>query len=151
MLYQGVLYHHHMPAGKLEEVLQFLFPKAVQVAAMKGCWTPRPTTNTVLAEWPVLVAQHGHSDAEGNKWLWVMHPTWRSSCQSPNATNHCYHTFQVVACWLYSIETMMELDQPPNGVNLLVFGDHFTQHFMVYVTLNQTSKLLLSLCGKAIS
>ena len=30
-----------------------------------------------------------------------MHPTCRHSCQSPKATDHCYHTFGVVACWLY--------------------------------------------------
>ena len=39
-----------------------------------------------------------------------------------------------------SIETMMELDQPPNMVNLLVFCDHFTKHIIVYVTPNQTAK-----------
>ena len=27
-LYQGALYHHHTPAGKLEKVLQFVVPKA---------------------------------------------------------------------------------------------------------------------------
>ena len=37
MLYQGALYHHHTPAGKLEEVLQFVVPKAHWVAAMNGC------------------------------------------------------------------------------------------------------------------
>ena len=27
VLYQGALYHHHTPTGKLEEVLQFMVPK----------------------------------------------------------------------------------------------------------------------------
>ena len=35
-LYQGALYHHHLPTGKLEEVLQFVVPMAHQVAAMNG-------------------------------------------------------------------------------------------------------------------
>ena len=35
-LYQGALYHHHTPAGKLEEVLQFVVPNAYWVAAMNG-------------------------------------------------------------------------------------------------------------------
>ena len=39
-----------------------------------------------------------------------------------------------------SIETMMELDQPPNMVNLLVFCDHFMKHIMAYITPNQTAK-----------
>ena len=37
MLYQGALYHHHIPTGKLEEVLQFVVTMAHQVAAMNGC------------------------------------------------------------------------------------------------------------------
>ena len=39
-----------------------------------------------------------------------------------------------------SIETMMELDQPPNVVNLLIFCDHFTKHIMAYMTPDQTVK-----------
>ena len=39
-----------------------------------------------------------------------------------------------------SIETTMELDQPQNMVNLLVFCDHFTKHVMAYVTPDQTAK-----------
>ena len=37
MLHQGALYHCHTPAGELEKVLQFVVPKAHQVAAMNGC------------------------------------------------------------------------------------------------------------------
>ena len=37
MLYQGALYHCHTPAGKLEEVLWLMVPKAHRVAAMNGC------------------------------------------------------------------------------------------------------------------
>ena len=47
-----------------------------------------------------------------------------------------------------SIKTMMELDQPPNMVNLLVFCNHFTKHVMAYVTPIRQQKLLLSFCGK---
>ena len=35
---------------------------------------------------------------------------------------------------------MMELDQPPNVVNLLFFCDHFMKHIMAYVTPDQTVK-----------
>ena len=40
------------------------------------------------------------------------------------------------------IEMMMELDQPPHVVNVLVFCDHFTRHIMVYVTPDQMAKTL---------
>ena len=39
-----------------------------------------------------------------------------------------------------SIEMTMELDQPPNVVNILVFCDHFMRHIMTYVTPNTTVK-----------
>ena len=35
---------------------------------------------------------------------------------------------------------MMELDPPPNMVNILVFCDHFTKHVMAYMTPDQTAK-----------
>ena len=39
----------------------------------------------------------------------------------------------------------MELDQPPNMVNILVFWDHFTKHIMACVTPNQTAKTFAKL------
>ena len=39
-----------------------------------------------------------------------------------------------------SNEMTMELDQPPNMVNVLVFCDHFTKQSMAYVTPDQTPK-----------
>ena len=39
-----------------------------------------------------------------------------------------------------SIEVTMELDQPPNMMNILVFCDHFMKHIMAHVTPDQTVK-----------
>ena len=39
-----------------------------------------------------------------------------------------------------SIETVMELDQPPHIVDVLVLCDHFKRHIMVFVTPDQTAK-----------
>ena len=39
-----------------------------------------------------------------------------------------------------SIEMTMELDQPPNVVNVLVFCHHFKKHIMANVTPDQTTK-----------
>ena len=39
-----------------------------------------------------------------------------------------------------SIETMVELDQPPTVMNLLVFCDHFTKYIMAYMTPYQIAK-----------
>ena len=47
------------------------------------------------------------------------------------------------------IEMTMELDQPPNVLNVLLFCDHFTRYIMAYVTTDQTAKkMLLIFCGK---
>ena len=39
-----------------------------------------------------------------------------------------------------TIEMTIELGQPPNMVNVLVFCNHFTKHIMAYVTPDQTAK-----------
>ena len=39
-----------------------------------------------------------------------------------------------------SIEMTMELDKPPNMVNILVFCSHLTTHIMAYMTTDQTVK-----------
>ena len=61
----------------------------------------------------------------------VKAPMWTISVSTPLELLHVAFT---------SIVTMMEFHQPPNGVNLLVFCDHFTKHVMAYVTPNQTAK-----------
>ena len=39
------------------------------------------------------------------------------------------------------IEMMLELDQPPHVVNVLVVCDHFTRHIMAYMTPDQMAKI----------
>ena len=44
-----------------------------------------------------------------------------------------------------SIETMLEPNQSPRVANVLVFKDHFTKHVLVYVTPEQTVKIIAKL------
>ena len=104
------------------------------------CWTPGSATDAVLATWPVLVARHSCADAESDQQLREMHPAWRQSYQSPNVTNHCYHTFRDATCWLYQHVGHDEVGSTPNVVSLLVFCDHFMKHLIAYVTPNETVK-----------
>ena len=39
-----------------------------------------------------------------------------------------------------SIETTLELNQPPKVANVLVFQDHFTKHVLAYINPDQTAK-----------
>ena len=41
-----------------------------------------------------------------------------------------------------SIETTLELNQSPRVANVLVLQDHFTKHIPVYVTPDQTVKIV---------
>ena len=57
------------------------------------CWTPGSAANYVPTTRPVLVAWYGHTDAETNSQLQMMHPTQRHSSQSTNSAYHCHCSF----------------------------------------------------------
>ena len=69
-----------------------------------------------------------------------MHPAYRHLCQSPYVTIIVTAPLALLHDDFTSNEMMMELDQLPNMVNILVFCDHFTKHVMAYVTPDQTAK-----------
>ena len=145
MLYQGVLFTIATPpTGELKEVLWIIVSKAHGVAAMNGCHCDaghqgQQQTLCLLHDqfwWPGMAAQmqkdissceqciqHEGTDAKV--------PVWPIIVTSP---------LELLYIDFTSIETMMELDQPPNMVNVLVFCYHFTKHVMAYVTPDQTAK-----------
>ena len=69
---------------------------------------------------------------------------WPHRCRMQSATVSIASSMKAPLELLHvdftSIETTMELYQPPNMLNLLVFCDHFTKHVMAYMTPNQTVK-----------
>ena len=142
MLYQGALYHSHILAGELEEVLWLVVPTAHWVPAMNGC---HQDAGHQGQQWTLYLLQDlfwwpstSHTDTESNQQLWTMHPTWRHLCQSTNAAHHCYPSFGAATHKLYEhwddYEMTMKQDQPLNMVSILVFCNHFTKHIMAYVT-----------------
>ena len=147
MLYQGALYHHHTLAGKLEEVLQFIVP----MSSLSGCyewmsprcWTPGSAANAVPTAGPVLVAQHGHTDAESDQQLCKQCIQYEGTCaKAPMQPIIATTPLELLHVDFMSIEMTMELDQPPNVVNILVFCNHFMKHIMAYVTPDQTAKTI---------
>ena len=144
MLYQGALYHFHTPAGKLEEVLWFVVPMAHQVAAMNGC--------------------HQNAGHQGQKWtLYLLHDwSWwpgmvmymqnvitkckwctqhEGTCaKAPMQPIIATVPLELLCVDLTSIEMTLELHQPLNMVNVLVFCNHFMKCVMAYVTPDQTAK-----------
>ena len=69
-----------------------------------------------------------------------MHPTWGDSGQTPLWAIIVTAPLELLHVDFTSIEMTMELDQPPNMVNILVFCDHFTKHVMAYMTPDQSAK-----------
>ena len=144
MICQGALYHCHTPAGKLEEVLWFVVPKAHWVAAMNGChWDSGHQGQQQMLcllhdwfRWPGMATQmqkavSSASDASNMK-AFVPKPQCDPSLS--------LLLLELLHIDFTSIETMMEFNQPPNMVNIFVFCDHFTKQVMAHVIPNQTAK-----------
>ena len=65
------------------------------------CWTPGSVANAVPAAGLVLMVWHDHADAESNKQLQMINPTWRHLCQSTSAAHHWHHSFGATTCRLH--------------------------------------------------
>ena len=152
ILYQGALYHHHTPAGELEEVMWVVVPMAHWVAAMNGChrdaghkgqqqmlyllhhqfWWPSMAMQMQKAisnhEWCI---QHGGTCAKA--------PMQPIIATAPLELLHAYFT---------GIEMTMELDQPPIKVNILVFCNHFKNTSWLTWPSIKPQRLLLNSCGR---
>ena len=144
MLHQGALYHRHSPARELEAAMQFVVLMAQRVVAMNGCH--RDTGHQVQWQmlsllqdqfwWPGMTM--GMQKAISSCGRCIQHegthvkvPLQALLVTSPLELFHVDFT---------SIETMIEPDQPLHEVKVLVFCDHFTRHFMAYVTPDHTAK-----------
>ena len=153
--YQGALYHCHTLTGELEEVLQFMVPKAHWVAATNGCHHDarhQSQQQTLSLQndqfwWPGMAFQMQRVISiceqciqhEGIQAIAPVQPIIVTT------------SLELLHVDFTSIETMMELDQPPNVVNLLVFCNHLWSTSWHMWPLIKLQRLLLSFCGKATS
>ena len=144
MLYQRALYHCHTPMGELEEVLWFIVPTAHQVTAMNGCHREaghqgQQQTLCLLHDWfwwPEMVMQMQKAISSCEQCIQHEGSCTKAPVQPIIATA----PLGLLHIDFTSIETTMELDQPPDVVNFLVFCDHFTKHITAYMTPDQTVK-----------
>ena len=155
MLYQGALYHCHTPMDELEEALQFIVPTAHWIAVMNGChWDAghqdQQWTLYLLHElfwWPGMAAQ---MQKVISNWEWcVQHEG--THVKAPMQPIIVTAPLELLHVDFTSIETMMELDQPPNVVNLLVFVTTLWKMLWCMWPPIKLQRLLLSFCGKDIS
>ena len=129
-----------MPMGEVEEILQFVIPKAHQITALIGCHRDAghqgcQQTQFLLQDhfwWPGMVDQMQMMLQNGRRCI------WHKGAQSKVPLHPIIVTapLELLHIDYMSIGTMMELNKPPKVVNFLVFQDHFTKHIMAYVTSN---------------
>ena len=104
------------------------------------CWAPRPKADTVPAAWPVWWSSMAAKIQKAiNSCKWCIQDD-DIHANSPYATHHWHCSFGVVACWHDQHWDHDGVGSTPNMMNLLVFCDHFTKHFIAYVAPNQTAK-----------
>ena len=60
--------------------------------------------------------------------------------KAPLCPTQAYATLELVHVDFTSIETSMELNQPPSIKNVLVLTDHFTRYVMAFVTKDHKAK-----------
>ena len=133
-LYQGALYHCHIPTGKLKEVLWFVVPTAHQVTTMNVCYWDaghqgQQQTLYLLHDqfwWPGMAMQM--QKAISNCKQCIQHEG--SHAKAPLQPIIVTASLELLHIDFTSIEATMELDQPPNMVNLLVICNHFMKHIM---------------------
>ena len=104
------------------------------------CWTPQSAANTVPAAglilWPSMAAQM-QKVISNCEWC----TDHESTCvKAPMQPIIATAPLKLLHIDFMSIEMTMELDQPPNLMNVLVFCNHFMKQIMAYVTPDQTAK-----------
>ena len=141
---KGMLYVNTMPKGKTEGLLAFVVPSAHWCAALNSVhWDARHQGQ-----------QRTLALAQENFW-W---PKMDDNCRAlVRGCQHCkifegvvvkallcpiksYALLELVHVDFISIETTMELNQPPSVKNVLVLMDHFTRYAMAFVTKGRKAK-----------
>ena len=65
--------------------------------------------------------------------------------KAPLCPIQAYMPLELVHVDFTSIETTMELNQPPSIKNVLVLTDHFTRYVMAFVTKDQKAKTIMQI------
>ena len=141
---QGTLYLCPTPKGKKEDLLLFMVPKMHQTATLNGCHQHAGHQGhdhilSLLQEcfwWPGMAKQM----RQAIKACKCCVPYEGGTLKAPLCPIVAIASLDVLHVDFTSIETMLELNQPPRVANVLVFQDHFTKHVLAYVTSDQTAK-----------
>ena len=131
---QDTLYLHSTPKGENEDLLLFLVLKTHQTATLNGCHQDAghqgsDHTLSLLQEcfwWPRMAKQMRQVIRACKCCLQYEGGTLKAPLCPIVATT----PLDLLHIDSTSIETMLELNQSPRVINVLVFQDHFTKHIL---------------------
>ena len=141
---KGLLYVNITPKGKTEGLLAFVVPTAHRCMALNGMHRDAghqgQQRTLVLAEerfwWPGMV-EDCWSLVKDCQHCKVFEGAVVKALMCPIKV---YAPLELVHVDFTSIESTMELNQPPSVKNVLVFTDHFTRYAMAFITKDQKAK-----------
>ena len=143
-LRKGLMYVNIMPKGETEGLLAFIVPSAHRRTALNG--VHRDTRHQgqqrtlALAEehfwWPKMV-EDCRALVKGCQHCQIFEGV---VVKAPLCPIKAFAPLELVHMDFMSIETTMELNQPPSVKNVLVITDHFMRYSMAFVTKDQKAK-----------
>ena len=143
---KGMLYANTTPKGETEGLLAFVVPSAHWCAALNGMlwdaghqslqrtlalaqehfWWPKMDDDC----WALVRGCQSCKVFEGAVVKALLHPV------------QAYAPLELIHVNFNSIETTMELNQPPSVKNVLVLMDHFTRYAMAFIIKDQKARTI---------
>ena len=143
-LRKGVIYVNITPKGETEGLLAFVVPPAHRRTALNGVHRDaghqgQQRTLALTEErfwWPKMV-EDCRSLVKGCQRCQIFEG---AVVRAPLCPIKAFAPLELVHVDFMSIETTMELNQPPSVKNVLVITDHFTRYSMAFITKDQKAK-----------
>ena len=154
-LRKGLMYVNITPKGETEGLLAFVVPSAHRCTALNGVNQDArhqgQQRTLALAEerfwWPKMV-EDCRALVKGCQHCQIFEGAVVKALLCPIKA---FAPLELVHVDFTSIETTMELNQPPSVKNVLVITDHFTRYSTAFVTKDQKAKLSCEYCMNASS
>ena len=143
-LKKGLMYVNITPRGETEGLLAFVVPSAHRRTALNGVHRDAghqgQQRTLALAEerfwWPKMV-EDCRALVKGCQRCQIFEG---AVVRAPLCPIKAFAPLELVHVDFTSIETTMELNQPPSIKNVLVITDHFTRYSMAFITKDQKAK-----------
>ena len=146
------LYHHHTLAGELDEAMQFVVSKVHWVAAMNGCHRDagpqvQQQVMYLLQDqfWWSGMAMQIQKVISNCEWC-IQHGD--THAKAPMQSIIVTAPLELLHIDFMSIEITMELDQPPNVINILVLVTTLQNRSWCTWPLIKLQRLLLNFCDR---